>query len=156
MNIFVLDKDPKKAATMSCDKHVVKMVLETAQVLCSALDRHGVDDTLYRPTHKKHPCTLWAGDSRANFMWLVEHGLALSEEYTVRYGKTHKSQSVIEWCAKFADSIPRGELTAFAQAMPPQYRHPDVVKAYRSYYQGEKSAIATWKTKQPSWWPEKE
>ena len=74
MNIFVLDKDPKKAATQQIDKHIVKMPLESAQMLCAALARHGREDTPYKATHKNHPCTLWAGESQGNFRWLVKHG----------------------------------------------------------------------------------
>ena len=82
MNIFVLDLDPKKAAIQQIDKHVVKMPLETAQMLCTALGRHGLEGTPYKQAYKKHPCTIWAGDNRNNFQWLVKHGIALSEEYT--------------------------------------------------------------------------
>ena len=151
MNIFVLDSNPVTAAIQQLDKHVVKMPLESAQMLCSALIAHGVEDTPYRKAHPKHPCTLWAAQTRTNFLWLVKHGISLSEEYTRRYGKRHKSQDVIEWCATQADAIPAGELTTFAQAMPEQYKNPDAVTAYRQYYMGEKRDIATWKQNRPAW-----
>ena len=151
MNIFVLDSNPVTAAIQQLDKHVVKMPLESAQMLCSALIAHGVEDTPYRKAHPKHPCTLWAAQTRTNFLWLVKHGISLSEEYTRRYGERHKSQDVIEWCATQADAIPAGELTTFAQAMPEQYKNPDAVTAYRQYYMGEKRNIATWKQNRPAW-----
>jgi len=151
MNIFVLDSNPVTAAIQQLDKHVVKMPLESAQMLCSALIAHGVEDTPYKKAHPKHPCTLWAAQTRTNFLWLVKHGISLSEEYTRRYGKRHKSQDVIEWCATQADAIPAGELTTFAQAMPEQYKNPDAVTAYRQYYMGEKRNIATWKQNRPAW-----
>ena len=151
MNIFVLDSNPVTAAIQQLDKHVVKMPLESAQMLCSALIAHGVEDTPYKKAHPKHPCTLWAAQTRTNFLWLVKHGISLSEEYTRRYGKRHKSQDVIEWCVTQADAIPAGELTTFAQAMPEQYRNPDAVTAYRQYYMGEKRDIATWKQNRPAW-----
>tara|TARA_Y100001937_G_scaffold40065_2_gene56870 strand:- start:207 stop:668 length:462 start_codon:yes stop_codon:yes gene_type:complete len=151
MNIFVLDSNPVTAAIQQLDKHVVKMPLESAQMLCSALIAHGVEDAPYRKAHPKHPCTLWAAQTRTNFLWLVKHGISLSEEYTRRYGKRHKSQDVIEWCATQADAIPAGELTTFAQAMPEQYKNPDAVTAYRQYYMGEKRNIATWKQNRPAW-----
>ncbi len=151
MNIFVLDSNPVTAAIQQLDKHVVKMPLESAQMLCSALIAHGVEDTPYKKAHPKHPCTLWAAQTRTNFLWLVKHGISLSEEYTRRYGKRHKSQDVIEWCAAQADAIPAGELTTFAQAMPEQYKNPDAVTAYRQYYMGEKRDIATWKQNRPAW-----
>jgi len=152
MNIFVLDRDPSIAASMACDKHVVKMIIETAQMMCSVVASHG-HDTPYRPTHTKHPCTLWAGQSRANWNWLVEHGMSLCDEYTERYGKVHKSQRVIEWCAMKHIDLPEVPQTAFAQAMPEKYRHPDPVVAYRSYYLGEKSGFAKWSHgPTPFWW----
>ena len=151
MNIFVLDRDQQIAAQMACDKHVVKMILETAQMLCTVVHAHG-HDAPYRSTHKKHPCTLWAGKSRANWSWLVAYGLALCAEYTKRYGKVHKSQSVIEHCSKLKLSFSLSQLTPFAQAMPPQYKNECVVTAYQAYYHGEKASFATWKTQPPAWW----
>ena len=151
MNIFVLDTDPQKAAICQLDKHVVKMPLESAQMLCSALIINGFVGTPYKLAHAKHPCTLWASQSRENFLWLVRHGLALSREYTSRYGKRHKSQDVIEFCEKHQHIIPAGELTTFAQAMPDQYKDQNPVIAYRQYYLGEKKNIATWKQNKPVW-----
>ncbi len=151
MNIFVLDEDPEIAATMMCDKHIVKMILETAQMMCTVVASYG-HDTPYRPTNAKHPCTLWAGQSRANWDWLIEHGMSLCEEYTRRYGKVHKSQRVIEWCAMTHIELPEIPRTPFAQAMPPQYKNECVVTAYRAYYMGEKARFATWKTQAPDWW----
>lgn len=152
MNIFILDKSPKKSAIHQIDKHVVKMPLETAQLLCTSLIINGSESTPYRSTHRKHPCTVWTSDNRTNFKWLVTHGIALCEEYTRRYGRRHKSQDVIEWCSQRARMLPAGELTPHAQAMPPQYRSNDAVEAYRAYYQGEKKSIATWKQNKPLWW----
>ncbi len=151
MNIFVLHREPEIAASMACDRHVVKMILETAQMMCTVVVAHG-HDAPYRATHAKHPCTIWAGESMANWNWLIDYGMALCEEYTKRYGKTHKSQAVIEYCAKRHIELPKIPQTPFAQAMPPQYRNECVVTAYRDYYHGEKAGFATWKTKTPSWW----
>ena len=151
MNIFVLDKDPEIAASMMCDKHVVKMILETAQMLCTVAASKG-HDVPYRPTHKSHPCTVWAGLSRSNWAWLLLHGHALCDEYTRRYGKTHKSLSVIGHCAQLDLEFDTDALTPFAQAMPPQYRANCPVVAYRNYYHGEKAHFATWKTSAPDWW----
>ena len=151
MNIFVLHEDPKTAAEMACDKHVIKMILETAQMMCTVVASHGYD-TPYRPTHAKHPCTIWLSESRTNWNWLVDYGLALCAEYTKRYGKVHKSQSVIHYCRDADISLPRTKLTPFAQAMPPQYKNECPVTAYRAYYMGEKANFATWKTQTPNWW----
>ena len=150
MNIFILDADPVKAAEQQCDKHVVKMCLETAQLLCTALHVHGTESQ-YKPTHKNHPCTKWASESRANYLWLCAHGLALCSEYTARYKKQHKCQSVIVRAKELSGNIPQGPLTPFVQAMPDEYRHPDTIKAYRNYYTGEKLRFATWKRNAPEW-----
>ena len=156
MNIFILAGTPEESATMQCDKHVVKMVLESAQILCSPFA--ATDKAPYKRTHYSHPCSVWARKSEANYSWLVSHALALCEEYTRRYGKRHKSQDVIEWCALRIDELPFSEegLTPFAQAMPDQFKGSDPVVAYRAYYAQEKAYMATWdKTPEgrPDWMP---
>jgi len=153
MNIFVLHRDPQLAAQMACDKHVVKMVLESAQMLCTVVRVHGFEAP-YKATHKNHPCTIWARSTQQNWDWLVEHALALCAEYTKRYGKIHKSQKHIEWCKSLLIKLPSFGLTPFAQAMPEQYKNSCVVTAYRAYYHGEKSRFATWNkgTPTPKWW----
>ena len=153
MNIFVLDKDPKLSASMMCDKHVVKMIIESAQMLCTVGRKNGFE-TPYRSTHPNHPCTIWAGESKSNWDWLVEHSFALSDQYTIRYGRTHKSLSVIEWCANnnIGPQIDIG-LTPFPLAMPDIYKIPDPVASYRNYYIGAKSHMAKWKNGAPLWWP---
>jgi Pyrimidine dimer DNA glycosylase len=143
MNIFVLDTNPVTAAQMQCDKHVIKMCLETAQILST------VCGGPYKPTHAKHPCTLWAAANRTNFNWLVRHGLALCAEYTARYGKRHKCQAVIESIAPPA-WLPIG-VSDFVQCMPDEFKDKDPVVAYRKYYHS-KAAFATWKTSPPYWW----
>jgi hypothetical protein len=150
MNIFVLDKDPVLAAKYQCDKHVVKMCLETAQILCTALRRYGVD-TPYKAAHKNHPCTLWAGDSLTNFLWLYDHGVALCKEYTLRYGKVHKSEAVINSTLDKSGILPSKGPTPFAQAMPEVYKDECPVTAYRNYYLGEKLVFSKWKTQTPYW-----
>ena len=152
MNIFVLDRDPAIAAAMMCDKHVVKMIVETAQMLCTIAHNMGYEGAPYRSTHKNHPCTVWAAKTSSNWSWLLRHGFALCDEYTKRYGKNHKSKKVIEWCSQMPTRPKPGPLTPFAQAMPEQYRNECVVTAYRDYYVGDKSSFATWKTQTPNWW----
>jgi hypothetical protein len=152
MNIFVVDENPATAAQQLCDKHVVKMILETAQMLCTVAHEHGFDAP-YRKTHPKHPCTLWAGKTGDNWSWLLQHGLAMCAEYTRRYGRVHKSEEVIMWCARLPIQFAGARhLTPFAQAMPEQYRNPCAVTAYRAYYHGEKANFATWKSEVPQWW----
>ena len=150
MNIFVVDYDPNKSAQDLCDKHVVKMILETAQMLCAA---HPIGTAPYKATHLKHPCTLWVARSIDNYEWLLTHGYALCREYTARYGKRHKTQDVLDWLAEHKPSIPSIGLTPFAQVMPDEYKDTDVVVAYRKYYIGAKANIACWNhSSKPSWW----
>ena len=96
MNIFILDANPEAAAAMACDKHVVKMILETAQMLCTVARDMGYEGAPYRSTHKNHPCTVWAAKTSSNWSWLLRHGFALCDEYTKRYGKNHKSSVLLE------------------------------------------------------------
>lgn len=156
MNIFVLDTDVVKCAQYHCDKHVVKMILETTQLLNNALIKHDASyDAVYRQTHKNHPASIWTAESRANFDWLVSLGLALSDEYTFRYGKTHKCTSLIKGFQQGSSRlhIPDGEMTPFRLCMPEQYHTDDAVKSYRLYYLGSKADIAKWtKREQPDWW----
>ncbi len=153
MNIFVLDQDPRAAAKMSCDKHVVRMIMETAQMLCTVARSLGYEDAPYKSTHSRHPCTLWAGQSSKNWEWLITHGLGLCDEYTTRYGKRHKSQDVIEWCMNLGNIVQEGPLTPFAQAMPAKYKNDDPVQAYRDYYMAEKARFARWNYSDvPDWW----
>ena len=79
MNIFILHLNPKKAALMTCDRHCVKMILETAQLLCTISHEYGFDAP-YGSTHEKHPCTLWIKESKQNWIWLQQYGIHLCEE----------------------------------------------------------------------------
>jgi hypothetical protein len=156
MNIFVLDADVKKAAQYHVDKHCIKMILETTQLLNNALityDKSYVP--VYRQTHKNHPASIWASQSRENFGWLLNLGLALCEEYTYRYSKTHKCQSILSNFYSDASklSIPNIGLAPFVKCMPDQYKVDDPVQSYRNYYKGDKAYIAKWtKRNVPDWW----
>ncbi len=153
MQIFVLDKDPKKAARMLCDKHIVKMVVESAQILSTAhhLTNSKYKDLLYKKTHEKHPCVLWVTESKENYVWLLEHLDELLKEYTYRYEKKHKTTE-IKKVLENIPSLPNTKLTSFAQAIPENYKEKNTIKAYRNYYKKEKSNFAKWsKRKKPSW-----
>lgn len=153
MNIFVLDINPKKCAKYHCDKHVIKMILETAQLLCSAHHMTGNKNVPYRLTHKNHPCSIWTRKSKANYKWLVKLGLELCAEYTHRYDKIHKTEKIIKWCAENIPNLPNDDMTEFAYAMPDIYKiSSDAVTNYREYYKQDKAAIATWKTQKPEWY----
>ena len=154
MNIFVLDWDVKKCAQYHNDKHVVKMILETAQLLCGVhhMTHQVTHQVPYKLSHKNHPCSIWARESLTNYLWLCELGLELSKEYTYRYGKRHKSQDVIEWCIVNKPQIPDKGFTEPAKAMPEQYKVKSVVESYRNYYNGEKVSFSKWKNRKiPNW-----
>lgn len=130
------------------------MVTETAQLLSTAiLSFDSSIPGLYRKTHTNHPVTIWTRTSRANFLWLLEYGFAISEEYTRRYGKVHASSRIIKQCAEYSQKIPEGPQTPFALCMPDKYKQKCPVQSYRAYYMGEKRAIAAWKfpAQKPEW-----
>ena len=157
MNIFVLHKHPVRAAQMQCDRHVVKMVLESAQMLCTAINVLG-GETPYKSAHVNHPCSVWARQSLGNWLWLHDHGMALAMEYTKRYGKTHKSQAVIEEALKASDTVALSDLkrTPFVLCMPDEHKTNDPVESYRRFYIEDKSRFARWdkNTQAPGWWPQ--
>ncbi|VGO16991.1 hypothetical protein PDESU_05585 [Pontiella desulfatans] len=149
MNIFVLDRDIETCAQNHCDQHVVKMILESVQLLCTALNKKGFE-TPYRSTHSKHPCVLWVESSYDNFMWLVQLTTLLNQEYRYRYGneKDHASIAVLQQIEGM--EYARAGLQPFAQAMPDQYKVPgNAVAAYRRFYRAEKMRFATW-TRRPA------
>jgi hypothetical protein len=160
MNIFVLHKDPVIAAQMLCDKHICKMGVEAGQMLCTAWQQHcpNIFDNIYRPTHKHHPCTKWAGQTRSNFTWLLDHATAILDEYDhVRFGITgnySRLRTVLARCKRFINVIPDGQLTPFVLAMPEKYKQIDSVQAYRAYYIAEKAGFARWNNNRPPpyWW----
>lgn len=156
MNIFVLHEEPRQAAEMHCDKHVVKMILETAQLLCGAHHMtSNREDIPYRLSHKNHPCAIWTRESIENYRWLVHLGLELCGEYTKRYGKVHKSQEIIWWCQDNEPDLPRKGMTEFRCAMPDTCKvSTDPVTNYREYYIREKASFCTWKTNKPQWFSE--
>ena len=151
MNIFVTDENPVIAAQNLCDKHVVKMILESAQMLCAAFEN---GEAPYRRSHFNHPCTKWTRASQPNYKWLLTHAYAMCAEYSHRYHKTHKSAEVITWCENNYHklNLPDIGLTLFAQAMPDQYKNKNTTQAYRDYYNGEKASFAKWKSQIiPEW-----
>jgi|TARA_R110000868_G_scaffold29576_4_gene110099 hypothetical protein len=155
MNIFFLDFDTKKCAEYHCDKHVVKMILETAQLLCST---HWVigSEAPYKLSHKNHPCSIWVRESLSNYLYLCDLGLELCKEYTYRYGKRHKSQDVIEWCLTNKPNISDKEFTEPPKAMPDEYKVNNVIESYRNYYIGAKKDFAKWKNRNiPEWFSNK-
>lgn len=168
MNIFLLHENPVTAARMLCDKHIVKMPLETAQLLSSVFsvaleEQDGSSVSItdknirapYRLTHKNHPCSVWARESKGNFNWLLGHGKELCTEYTYRYKRKHKSEEVIDWCNNNKNLLvfQSTDMTDFKQALPDKYKCSDAVEAYRKYYLGDKMRFAKWEKgrEEPDW-----
>lgn len=154
MNIFVLDGDPRRAAQYVCDTHCSKMLVESAQILCTVARALGsTNEKLYKSTHVHHPCVLWAKETSMNYIWLVEHAVELGFEFSRRYGHAHSSTNVIiECCTDKSFTVPTGRLTPHALAMPEQYRCADAVTAYRNYYFHEKRGFAKWNHGQTPQW----
>jgi hypothetical protein len=151
MNIFYLDTDPRVCAEYHNDKHVVKMILETAQLLCGAHWMTG-GFAPYKLSHKNHPCAIWVREDRHNYEWLCELGVALCEEYTHRYGKTHKSSEIIYWCIENPPHIPAVKFTHPPLAMPIDYKVDCHIQSYRNYYMGEKRSFCKWTDRtEPNW-----
>ena len=154
MNIFYLDKCPHKAAELQYNKHVVKMILESAQMLCTAhhvLDNRIrlLDDIPYRIAHVNHPSTKWARENASNYEWLFHHFCALSKEYKKRYGRTHLSYTKcfhpLSLLPKSLDGTWHG-VTKMPQCMPDKYKDECSIQAYWNYYIGKKHIVANPKT----------
>ena len=135
MNIFYLSRDPYKAARLQCDKHVVKMILETAQLLSTAhVELDGIQ-LAYKATHKNHPSAVWVRSNREHYRWSYQHMVALGAEYTRRYGKVHKTiTDHVQSLATPPRDIPRLEFVDPPQCMPDECKRPDTVLAYQVYY----------------------
>lgn len=161
MNIFAIegsgnDIDWVKSAQSQDNYRVVKMILESTQMLCCALNElSGAQVTPYRSTHKNHPSTKWVRESSANFESLVVHTMALLEEYSSRFGKVHKCASVLEHCIDgYSPSLfPRQEPTILPLCMPPEYKSDNIVESYRSFY-ASKPRMRYPKDKVPHWFVE--
>jgi hypothetical protein len=163
MNIFVLDKNPKLAAQLQCDKHVVKMIVESAQMLSTAhrmLDGYAekrpsksgkrtinywvhpnenLENTLYKAVHHSHPCTVWTMESIANYIWHYNHFVSLCDEYKYRYGKVHSTDKLLrDVLVTPPMNIKEDGMTQFKLAMKsnPECMYPeDPVKSYRMFYE---------------------
>ncbi|MBE19508.1 MAG: hypothetical protein ACJ0GU_00995 [Gammaproteobacteria bacterium] len=159
MNIFYLNRDPKIAAIEHSDKHCVKMILEYAQMLCTAhreLDGDEIADKLfmYKRTHLNHPSTVWTRENKKHYDWLYDLFAALCEEYTYRYSKVHNSDLKFRDILKISPKkIPNNK--AFKQppqCMPDKYKCKDSIIAYQKFYLGEKAHFSKWKKREvPKW-----
>lgn len=114
MNIFFLDRCATQAASLQCDKHVVKMLLESTQLLytahhlCGDVGDWAADDLkVYKPTHANHPVARWVRASSCNYRWLLAHAKALANEYTRRYGRVHACEAHLDRLSTIPFKIPR-------------------------------------------------
>jgi hypothetical protein len=180
LNLFILDPDPIISAQLQCDKHVVKMIVESAQMLSTThrtLDglletrksksgktnvKYWVlpdkrENILYKSVHVGHPCTVWSTLNKANYNWHYTHFIALCNEYTYRYGKKHKTET--ELAVHLMDlpkNIPDGKLTKQPLAMtsnPECMNQNDIVGSYRAFYQTKQHRFTMKWTKRsiPDW-----
>lgn len=162
MNIFVLHEDPKIAAQMHCERHILKMIIEHTQMMAAAYystigisrkkqipdnqeavnnlfrgfprkDENG-NDRPYSISHVNHPCTVWTRSSLTNFYWLLDCTKALCEEFTHRYKGKHSVEFIVDWMYQNPPKLEDQGLTPFAQAMPEFYKSENAVEAYRKYY----------------------
>jgi hypothetical protein len=186
MNIFILHEDPVVAAHMQCDKHVPKMVVESAQMLSTAhrmldgtvqigpsksgkrmvkhyrlFDNPQMDDVLYKAVHYKHPCTVWTMESSDNYLWHWNHFVALCDEFEYRFGKIHKSSQLKDPLWSIPNNIPKSGMTPFKLAMTsnPECMFEDAVKSYRAFYhtKQDRFKMAWEKTRtKPYWFEHKE
>lgn len=178
MNVFYLDDDPVTAATWLCDQHVSKMILESAQMMCTAIRlRMGLEDTpteelpeelkfLYKKAHPKHGSTIWVGTSFWNFKWMFQHVIQMQCQHVLRYGTRHKSYRIADRAYDFAWKqrkkgkclFPTNEMTPPYMAFGPELEHlkdpKDPVGSYRKFYVADKAKFATWRVVDPPpWWP---
>lgn len=175
MNIFRVHNDPIIAAQSLVDRHVVKMILESTQLLCTAhrfLDGKMVvvqnengrkakrwvlyDDRetrLYVATHINHPSAVWCRQSVENYLWLVEHLYALMDEYTYRYEKTHKCKEIAYYIQSPPNNLKEYDMTLIPCAMDDKYKiSNDPVENYRNYYNIGKKDLHKWTKRQPPNW----
>lgn len=181
MNIFILDNNPITAAQLQCDKHVVKMIVESAQMLSTAhrmLDGYVekrasksgkrminywvhpdsfMEDKLYKAVHHGHPSTVWTMETYENYNWHYEHFVGLCDEYKYRYGKVHGTDTLLrDVLAKHPQNIPMIEQTPFKLAMkdyPECIALGNAVEAYRAFYQTKQDRFKMAWTKRsiPEW-----
>lgn len=160
MNIFLLDSNPKIAAQYHNDKHCVKMILETAQLLSTAhrvLDKEclesNFDTVLYKATHINHPSAKWVRECQNNYYWTYNLFLELLSEYTYRYEKKHKCVFLIDILCNFPKNLKNVNGTLPYLCMPDECKVSDAIQSYRNYYVMHKQHLASWKKRgEPFWW----
>lgn len=156
MNIFILSLNPYLCALYHCDKHVVKMILETAQMLCTCHHLCCINPSqkLYKKAFQNHPCTIWARKTKGNYIWLYLLFIYLCKEYTYRYNKIHTCEKkLIKILNYIPENIPCGNITQFAQAMPDDVKYnKNSIIAYRNYYIKYKYPFCKWTNRDIPYW----
>jgi len=176
VNIFYIDRDPVQAAEWMVDKHVVKMILESAQLLSTAhrildgtekMDKSKTgrnvkrwvlhdsrDPVIYQATHINHPSAVWCRQSVENYLWLVEHFYALMNEYMHRYGKIHACNGDISYMLQAPPHNLRDyDMTPMPSAMADEYKiSDDSLVNYRNYYKLGKANLHKWTKRNPPDW----
>ena len=155
MNLFYLDKDLKVNAESHVDKHVGKMIVEAVQLVCTAFHLQDIEAP-YKKTHPNHPSAIWTRNSRDNMEWTIEYATRLNEEFMFRskHGNPHASSLVLVFVNenKHRLSFPETGFTAFALAMPDEFKESDAIESYRNYYAGGKQHLHKWtKREMPQW-----
>jgi hypothetical protein len=140
MNIFATYECPEKSANFLDNKRMVKMILESAQMLSGALRWHEVDnDNLYKQSHINHPCSIWVRESRANYQWLLNHFIALCNRYSIVYGKIHKCEEKLPLFKQYVKILPDKNQSPFVncaanKSLNMDFKHiKDTHLAYREY-----------------------
>ena len=175
MNVFYIHKDPVIAAKQHCDKHCTKMIVEYAQLMCTAhrlldgeeyfdknkrghrLRRWRLPDDreqrLYLASHYGHPSNVWVRTSTQHYDWLYKCFDALCAEFTKRYGKFHKTDlDLREYLERKPDNLQDNGFVDPPKAMPDEYKLTKTIPSYRNFYATEKRRFATWKTEKPHWY----
>jgi hypothetical protein len=153
MNIFYVQSDPVQAAKDLTDQHVLKMGIESAQMLATA---HWMNGSFapYKKAHVNHPSTKWTRESIQHYRWLAKHAKAILQEFTARYGNVHKTEQIVDW---LIDNEPNIEDRGFVpppQCMPEEYKNPDTIAAYRNFYIKDKLGVKKLKygkSSPPNW-----
>jgi hypothetical protein len=140
MNIFYVQEDPIKSAQELADQHILKMGIESAQMLSTAHWLTGTEAP-YKKAHPNHPSTKWARESIQHYRWLCKHGLEILKEYTRRYGKVHKTESIMDWLCKNEPKLEDKGFVPPPQCMPEEFKDSNTVFAYRKFYVKDKIAV---------------
>lgn len=155
MQIFASDKCPMMSAMFLDDKRRIKMILESAQLMSTAMHVHGIEGAPYKITHKNHPCAIWARKTKENYTWLFNHFVALCLEYKMAYKRQHKCEEYLKVFKNAYKYIPKGKLTPFPNCTP--FKHiTDIHHAYKvclMHKWAKDKRKPTWKTAgKPDWY----